>query len=85
MKTIGIDQDKIFLIGHSLVGYVGAEVAIENEQLVDRLVLIETSGLLNGLTVLLEQYLHTALYPSFDKVRNVDMTLIYKPLTFQYL
>ena len=85
MKTIGIDQDKICLIGHSLVGYVGAEVAIENEQLVDGLVLIDSSGLLNGLTALLEQYLRTALYPSFDKVRNVDMTLISKPLTFQYL
>ncbi len=84
METIGIDQDKIYLIGHSLGGYLAAEVAIENEQLVDRLVLIDSSGLLNGLTALLEQYLHAAMYPSFDKV-NVDRTLISKPLTFQYL
>ncbi|HEY7081269.1 MAG TPA: hypothetical protein VH500_16345 [Nitrososphaeraceae archaeon] len=85
MKTIGIDQDKICLIGHSLVGRVGAEIAIENEQLVYRLELIDSSGILNGLTALLEQYLHTALYPSSDKVRNVHRTLISKPLTFQYL
>jgi pimeloyl-ACP methyl ester carboxylesterase len=79
MRTIGIDRDKTCLIGHSLGGYIAAEVAIENGQLVNKLVLIDSSGVLNGPTSLLEQYLHVAMNPSFDNVRNVFQQMMANP------
>jgi 2-hydroxy-6-oxonona-2,4-dienedioate hydrolase len=69
MRTVGIDHGKTCLIGHSLGGYIAAEVAIENLGLIDRLVLIDSSGILNGPTSLLEQSFHAALYASFDNVK----------------
>ena len=60
-------------------GLYGAEVAIENLELVHRLVLIDSSGLLNGPTFLLELYLHAALYPSFYNVKNVFQQMMANP------
>ena len=79
MRTVGIDHIKTCLIGHSLGGYIAAEVAIENLELVDRLVLIDSSGLLNGPTSLLQLYLHAALNPSFDNVKNVFQQMMANP------
>jgi 2-hydroxy-6-oxonona-2,4-dienedioate hydrolase len=79
MRTISIDHGKTCLIGHSLGGYIAAEVEIENLELVDRLVLIDSSGLVNGTTSLLEQYLHAALNPSFDNVKNVFQQMMANP------
>jgi len=79
MRKVGIDHGKTCLIGHSLGGYIAAEVAMENLGLIDRLVLIDSSGLLNGPTSLLEQYFHAALYPSFDNVKNVFQQMMANP------
>ena len=69
MRRIDIDHGKTCLVGHSLGGYIAAELAIQNLELVHRRVLIDSSGLLNEPTFLLEQYLHAALYPSYYNVK----------------
>jgi pimeloyl-ACP methyl ester carboxylesterase len=60
IETIGI-KDKISIVGHSLGGYVAAQVAIDNKERIEKLVLIDSSGLLEKPTLLLEQYLDAAM------------------------
>ena len=61
-KELGInDDDKVSIIGHSLGGYIALEYAIENKEKIDKLVLIDPSGMLNKPTPLLEMYLEAAL------------------------
>jgi len=59
------------IVGHSLGGYIAAEVAIENSNHVESLVLIDSSGMLKKPTPLLEEYLKVAMNPTKDKVRKV--------------
>ena len=74
LRQIGItDKDKIIIIGHSLGGYIAADYAIEEKQQVEKLVLIDSSGMLNRPTPLLEQYL--------DAARETDPILRYKKVT----
>jgi pimeloyl-ACP methyl ester carboxylesterase len=49
-------HNKISIVGHSLGGYIAAQVATENREMIEKLVLIDSSGLLKGPTPLLEQY-----------------------------
>ena len=65
------DNKKITLVGHSLGGYIAVEFAIRNRELIEKLVLIDSSGFLKGPTPLLEQYLYASKYTSYDNVRNV--------------
>jgi pimeloyl-ACP methyl ester carboxylesterase len=51
------------IIGHSLGGYIALQVAIDNKDLVEKLVLIDSSGLLEKPTPLLWQYLDAAMEP----------------------
>jgi pimeloyl-ACP methyl ester carboxylesterase len=60
IETIGV-KDKISIVGHSLGGYVAAQVAIDNKERIEKLVLIDSSGLLEKPTLLLEQYLDAAM------------------------
>ena len=82
MKKVGIDDGKTSIVGHSLGGYIAAEFAIENPALVARLVLIDSSGLLKAPTPLLEQYLHAALFPSYDNVKNVFQQMMSNPTPY---
>jgi 2-hydroxy-6-oxonona-2,4-dienedioate hydrolase len=70
------DNRKITLVGHSLGGYIAVEFAIRNIALIEKLVLIDSSGFLKGPTPLLEQYLYSAKYTSYDNVRNVFEQLV---------
>ncbi len=81
MEKIGLsgDDKKITLVGHSLGGYIAVEFAIRNKGLIEKLVLIDSSGFLKGPTPLLEQYLNAAKYPSYDNVRNVFEQLVSQP------
>src|SRR5215213_11664143 len=46
LTQIGIkDKDKIIIIGHSLGGYIAIEYAIENKTHIEKLVLIDSSGM----------------------------------------
>ena len=64
------------VIGHSLGGYIAAELAIENPSVVDSLVLIDSSGMLEGPTPLLDEYLEAAISASKEKVRKVFEQLV---------
>ena len=66
---------KISIVGHSLGGYIAAQVAIENKDLVEKIVLIDSSGLLDGPTPLLRDYrvAATDINPitRYEKVKRV--------------
>jgi 2-hydroxy-6-oxonona-2,4-dienedioate hydrolase len=81
IEKIGLSGDdrKITLVGHSLGGYIAVDFATRNQGLIEKLVLIDTSGFLKGPTPLLEQYLKVAKYPSYDNVRIVFEQLVSQP------
>ena len=59
IERIGIidkEHKKISIVGHSLGGYIAAQVAIENKEMIKKLVLIDSSGLLEAPTQLLKDY-----------------------------
>jgi pimeloyl-ACP methyl ester carboxylesterase len=77
-ERIGIDKKehkKISLVGHSLGGYIAAQVAIENKEMIEKLVLIDSSGLLVGPTPLLKAYRVAAIdvnpVTRYEKVKRV--------------
>jgi len=74
-----MNDTKTSIVGHSLGGYIAAEVTIENKQQVERLVLIDSSGMLKKPTPLLEQYLKVAMNPSKDAVKKVFEQMVADP------
>lgn len=66
------------LIGHSLGGYIAAQLAAETD--VDRLVLIDSSGMLQGPTPLLQEYAQAAANPSKQSVRWVLEKMVADPI-----
>jgi pimeloyl-ACP methyl ester carboxylesterase len=82
---IGIkgQQDKIIIIGHSLGGYIALEYAIENIEHIEKLVLIDSSGMLKKPTKLLEKYLDAALESNpffrYNKIKKVFESLLSNP------
>ncbi|MGE5821708.1 MAG: alpha/beta fold hydrolase [Nitrososphaerota archaeon] len=85
ISTVGIDDKKICLIGHSLGGYVALETALSlagnrnKKKLIEKLVLIDSSGLLKAPTPLLEEYLDAAINPTHKKVKSVFEKLAAHP------
>jgi 2-hydroxy-6-oxonona-2,4-dienedioate hydrolase len=73
------DSCKTIIVGHSLGGYIAAKVAIESQDLIEKLVLIDSSGMLKEPTPLLDQYLNAALNPSFENVKNVFEQMLGNP------
>ena len=73
------DSCKTIIVGHSLGGYIAAKVAIEGQDLIENLVLINSSGMLKEPTPLLEQYLNAALNPLFENVKNVFEQMLENP------
>jgi pimeloyl-ACP methyl ester carboxylesterase len=81
MRKIGIDKDeKASLVGHSLGGYIAAKVAIQHKELVGDLVLVDASGMLDGPTPLLKQYLQAALNPTHHNIREVFEKMVANPI-----
>lgn len=78
-QELGMLGNRTTLVGHSLGGYIAAEVAIRERSLVDKLVLIDTSGMLDGPTELLQQYLAAAMNPTRETVRPVFEKLVAQP------
>jgi len=70
MNLLAIN-DKTSIVGHSLGGYIASEVTMQNKIDVERLILIDSSGLLKKPTPLLEEYLCVAMNPTNDNVRNI--------------
>ncbi|MER5174565.1 MAG: alpha/beta hydrolase [Candidatus Nitrosocosmicus sp.] len=72
LRQIGTkDDDKIIIIGHSLGGYIALEYAIENKEQIDKLVLIDSSGMLNEPTELLEKYKESVLEQKYFERHNL--------------
>jgi pimeloyl-ACP methyl ester carboxylesterase len=73
---------KTTIVGHSLGGYIAAKVAIQNKDLIEKLILIDPSGRLKEPTPLLEQYLDAAMNPTFESVKNVFEQMLGNPALF---
>ena len=78
LETIGIKEEehgKVSIVGHSLGGYIAAEFAIEKKEMIEELVLIDSSGLLKEPTELLKQYRKAATETNpitrYEKVKRV--------------
>lgn len=54
-------NNRLSIIGHSLGGYIAMQFAIDNKNWIDKLVLIDSSGMLREPTPLLNQYLDAAM------------------------
>jgi len=79
MNNLGINDGKTSIVGHSLGGFIAAEIAIENKNLVEKLVLIDSSGMLKKPTPLLVEYLKVAMNPTTDNVRKVFEQMVANP------
>ncbi len=73
-------MERASVVGHSLGGYIAARLAAEHPDLIERLVLIDTSGMLNGPTPLLKQYLEAAMNPDKKNVRAVLEQMVADPV-----
>jgi pimeloyl-ACP methyl ester carboxylesterase len=76
------DSCKTIIVGHSLGGYIAVKVAIQNKDLIEKLILIDSSGMLKEPTPLLEQYLNAALNPTFESLKNVFEQMLGNPALF---
>jgi 2-hydroxy-6-oxonona-2,4-dienedioate hydrolase len=79
LNEISIQKEKISLIGHSLGGYIASEVAIQNQNHVQKLVLIDSSGMLETPTPVLEEYFEAAMNPTQDNVRKAFEKMVADP------
>jgi len=79
LKKISIHNDQIILIGHSLGGYIASEIAIQNQNHVRQLVLIDSSGMLDQRTPILEEYFEAAMNPTKDNVRKAFEKMVADP------
>ena len=79
VDDIAINDGKTSIVGHSLGGYIAAEVAMENKDKVQRLVLIDSSGMLRKPTPLLDEYLEAAMNPEHDNVRKAFEKMVADP------
>lgn len=79
MGKVGM-EGQTSVVGHSLGGYIAAQLAAERRDLVGRLVLIDTSGMLGAPTPLLQQYLDAAMNPTRESVRAVFQQLVADPV-----
>ncbi|HEY9492342.1 MAG TPA: alpha/beta hydrolase [Nitrososphaeraceae archaeon] len=83
IKIVEKEHKKISIVGHSLGGYIATQVAIENKEIIEKLVLIDSSGLLDGPTQLLKDYRAAATEVNpvtrFEKVKRVLEDLYASP------
>lgn len=63
------------MIGHSLGGYIATQIAIEHKEKIEKLVLVDSSGLLEGPTPLLNDYYAAAMEINpirrYEKIKRV--------------
>lgn len=72
---------KVTLVGHSLGGYIASKISADDDSnFIDKLVLVDSSGNLEGPTPVLQQYLDAAMDPSKEKVRRVFEQTVANPL-----
>ena len=78
LETIGTKKRgscKLILIGHSLGGYIATQFAIEHKAKISKLVLVDSSGLLESPTPLLNDYYDAVMEINpiirYDKIKRV--------------
>ena len=72
-------HDQTSLIGHSLGGYIALEMIIQNPNLIKQLVLIDSSGMLEKPTPVLDEYFDAAMNPTKENVRRVFEKMVADP------
>ena len=63
------------MIGSSLGGQISAEFTSRNNHIVDKLVLVSSSGMMKHSTPALDAYVMAALYPTKDAAEEVFKTM----------
>jgi len=58
------------LIGASLGGHIAAELAITSKNMIEKLVLVTPAGIMKEPTPVLNYYIATAMYPTFDNAKK---------------
>lgn len=84
LYQLGIRKDnKINMIGHSLGGYIITEFALHNLDIVNSLILIDSSGFLTGPTPLLKEYLEAVIdkdkITRYLKIKQVFKKMLARP------
>ena len=79
LTDISLHKEEIILIGHSLGGYIASEIAINYKNPVQKLVLMDSSGMLDKPTPILDEYLEAALHPNQKSVRKVFEKMVADP------
>jgi len=79
LNKILIHNEEISLVGHSLGGYIASEIAIQHQNNIGQLVLIDSSGMLEKSTTVLEEYLEAAMNPTQDNVRKAFEKMVADP------
>ena len=77
LDKLSIPLEQTCLVGHSLGGYIASEVALQNG--VKKLVLIDSSGMLNHITPILYEYQNAAMNPNQDNVRKAFEKMVADP------
>ena len=90
LQAIDLKDEKICIVGHSLGGYIALQFATENKDLIEKLVLVDPSGKLDGPTPLLSAYRDAAneAIPilKYEKLkRYLRACTHYPPLCFPWL
>ena len=65
-----MDIKKTYIIGSSLGGQITAEFTAKNPNLVEKLVLVSSSGIMKHSTPALDAYVMAALYPNKDTAQE---------------
>jgi pimeloyl-ACP methyl ester carboxylesterase len=75
LQAIDVKDEKVCIVGHSLGGYIALQFAFENKDLVEKVVLVDPSGKLDGPTPLLSSYRDAANEPNpilkYEKLKKV--------------
>ena len=79
LQKLSIHNEPTCLIRHSLGGYIAAEIAIQDQNYVKQLVLVDSSGTLHQPTPILDEYLQAAMNPTKDNVREAFEKMVSDP------
>ena len=66
---------KCHMIGSSLGGQISAEFTVKNPQIIDKLILVSSSGIMKHSTPALDAYVMAALYPDKENAQNAFKTM----------
>lgn len=80
LEKVGISKnEKVVLAGHSLGGYIAVDFAIKNLNRVKKMILFDSSGLLNEPTPLLNEYLDAVKTPD-PQLRREKLVKVFASL-----